>query len=138
MPLGNVLGEFTLKVMSVRHTDIGGGQVRLEVDLVGEGTGQLPGQHVGTLTATVGSDPNRPNPWSYIGTLLATSGAVVRVSGQGIGVRTGEGHKVRDRGAACYATDDPKMAAINNLIAAVEFEADPGTMTIKGTICEWK
>jgi hypothetical protein len=124
--------------MSVRHTDIGGGQVRLEVDTAGEGTGQLPGQHVGTLTVVVGDAPNRPNPWSYLGTLLATSGAVVRVSGQGIGMRTGEGHKIRYRGAACYATDDAKMAALTNIIAGVEFEADPATMTIKGAICEWK
>jgi hypothetical protein len=138
MPLGDVLGEFTLKVMSVRHTDLGGGQVRLEVDLAGEGTGQLPGQHVGTLTATVASNPDRPAPWSYTGTLLATSGAIVRVTGQGIGVRTGEGHKVRDRGAACYATEDPTMAALNTIIAAVEFEADPATMMVKGAICEWK
>jgi hypothetical protein len=70
--------------------------------------------------------------------LLATSGAVVRVSGQGIGMRTGEGHKIRYRGAACYATDDAKMAALTNIIAGVEFEADPATMTIKGAICEWK
>jgi hypothetical protein len=138
MPLGNVLGEFTVKAMSVRHSDMGGGQVRVEIDLAGEGTGQLPGQHVGTLTLIVGSDPNRPNPWSYTGTLLATSGAVVRVSGQGIGMRTGEGHKARGRGAVCYATDDPKMAALNNVIAAVEFEADPATMTLKGATCEWK
>ncbi|MBI3302669.1 MAG: hypothetical protein HYZ72_11445 [Deltaproteobacteria bacterium] len=138
MPLGNVLGEFTLKVMSVRQSDIGGGQVRIEVDLAGEGTGQLPGQNIGTLAVVVGGDTNRPNPYTYTGTLLAASGAVVRVSSWGIGVRTGEGHKIRYRGAVCYATDDPKLAAFNNVIAATEAEADPATMTLKGANCEWK
>jgi hypothetical protein len=138
MPLGNVLGEFILKAMSVRQSEIGGGQVRLEVDLAGEGTGQLPGQNIGTLTVTVGSDPTRPNPWAYTGTLLATSGAVVRVSGWGVGIRTGEGHKARYRGAVCYSTTDPQLAAFNGMIAAVESEADPATLTMKGATCEWK
>ena len=138
MPLGNVLGEFTLKVMSVRHSDIGGGQVRIEVDLAGEGTGQILGQHIGTLAVVVGGDSSRPNPYTYIGTVLAASGAVVHVSSCGIGMRTGEGHKIRYRGATCYTTDDPSLAAGNNAIAAAEFEADPATMTLKGAVCEWK
>jgi hypothetical protein len=138
MPLGNVIGEFTLKAMSVRQADIGGGQVRLEVDLAGEGGGQMPGQNIGTLTVTVGSDLTRPNPWTYTGSLLAASGVVVRVSGQGMGVRTGQGHKVRYRGTGRYVADDPKLAAFNGMITAVEFEADPATMTIKGVSCEWK
>lgn len=65
-------------------------------------------------------------------------GAVVQVSGRGVGIRTGEGHKVRYRGAGCFATDDPKLAAFNGLLAAAEFEIDPATMTIKGTAYEWK
>jgi hypothetical protein len=138
MPLGNVLGEFTLKYMSVRQTDIGGGQTRLEIDVTGEGTGQLPGQNFGTLTITMGGDANRPNPYSYTGALLTASGAVVRISSWGLRVRTGQGHKARWRGAACYATDDPSLAAFNNMIAAVESESDPATMTIKGATCEWK
>jgi hypothetical protein len=138
MPLGDIVAEFTLKAMSIRHSDLGGGQVRIEVDLAGEGTGQIPGQNIGTLSVVVGGSPDRPNPWTYTGTLLATSGSVVRVSGQGAGMRTGQGHKIRYRGVGCYSTDDPKLAAVNNLIAAVEFEADPATMTLKGASCEWK
>jgi hypothetical protein len=138
MPLGNVLGEFVLKAMSVRHTEIGGGQVRIDIDLAGEGTGQVAGQNIGTLAVVVGSSSTLPAPWTYTGTLLAASGAVVRVTGQGAGVRTGEGHKVRYRGVGCYTSDDTKLSAFNNLIAAVEFEADPATMTIKGASCEWK
>src|SRR5712692_5459466 len=74
MPFGNVLGEVTLKVMSVRHTDIGGGQVRLEVDLVGEGTGQLPGQHVGSLpTVAVNVPTCCPGSWTVPSPTRSTS-----------------------------------------------------------------
>ena len=69
---------------------------------------------------------------------LAASGAVVQVSGRGVGIRTGEGHKVRYRGAGCFATTDPQLAAFNGLLSAAEFEIDPATMTIKGTAYEWK
>jgi hypothetical protein len=138
MSLGTVLGEFQAKATTIRQTDMGGGQVRFEIDLAGESSGRVPGQNIGTMTVTAGSDPTRPSPWSYTGTLLAQSGAVVRVSGWGVGMRTGQGHKVRYRGAVCYATDDPKLAEFNGMIAAVESEADPATMLLTGTTHEWK
>lgn len=139
MPFGNSLGEYLFKVMSVRQSDLGGGQRRIEIDYGGEVTGEAPGSHYGTLTLVVATDdPTRPNPWTYTGTTLAASGAVVGVSGSGIGQRTGEGHKIRFRGVAQYSTTDPKLAMLNNLIAAVESEADPATNTLKGVACEWK
>jgi len=138
MSLGTVLSEFQSKATTVRQTDIGGGQVRVEIDLAGESSGRVPGQNIGTMTITAGSDATRPNPWSYTGTLLAKSGAVVRISGWGVGMRTGQGHQGRYRGAVCYSTDDPKLAEFNGMIAAVEFETDPATMLLKGIIYEWK
>jgi len=53
-------------------------------------------------------------------------------------MRTGEGNKSRFRGAMSYATDNPQLAAFDTLIAAMEFEADPVTQTIKGAVYEWK
>ena len=139
MPFGNSLGEFVLKVLSVRQSDLGGNQRRIEGDYGGEVTGQAPGNHYGTLTVVGGTDdPTRPNPWTYTGTTLATSCAVVAVSGSGIGRRTGEGHKVRLRGVARYSTADPKLSMLNHVIAAVEADLDPATMTLKGSACEWK
>jgi hypothetical protein len=138
MALGKVLGEFVLKAMSVRQTDTGGDRRHLEIDLAGEGSGELPGQNVGTLAVETSGDPSRPNSWTYTGVLLAKSGAVVQVSGRGISIRTGEAHKARYRGAVCYHTDDPKLASFNHVIAAVEAETDPATMTLKGASCEWK
>jgi hypothetical protein len=137
MPLAEGLGEFVLKVMSVRQTDIGGGQIKLEVDLAGEVKGEISGQSFGTLTV-ITSDPNRPAPWTYVGSTLTTSGSIVRVSGQGLSIRTGEGHKVRYRGTGSNMTDDSKLSAMNNVLFAVEAEADPATLTLKGATCVWK
>jgi len=136
MPLGNVLGEFAGKATSVRITDLGGGQRRLEIDSTGEAKGQVPGQIFSTMT--VEGVPGHPVTYSIAGALLATSGAVVQFSGRGVGIRTGEGHKVRYRGAACYSTADPNLASFNSLLGGVEFEIDPATMSIKGAVCEWK
>jgi hypothetical protein len=136
MPLGNVLGEVTAKVTSVRISELGGGQRRIEIDSVGEVKGQVPGQ--GFATMVIEGVPGQAVTYTSTGTILAASGAVVRVSGRGVGIRTGEGHKARYRGASCFATDDPKLASLNGLLAAAEFEVDPTTMTIKGVACEWK
>src|SRR5262249_53098324 len=131
------LGEFTAKIMSIRQTDLEGGQVRIELDTVGEGTGQGLGQVISTMVMTAGA-PGRPSPFTGTGTLLAASGAVVRWSSCGVGRRTGEGHKVRSRGVGSYATDDPNLAAFNRIIAAGEFEVDPVAMTVKGAVWEWE
>jgi len=136
MPFGNVLGEVTAKITSVRISELGGGQRRLEIDSTGEVKGQVPGQAFATMI--VEGVPGHAVTWTSTGTILAASGAVVRTSGRGVGIRTGEGHKVRYRGGACFATDDPKLAAFNGILAAVEFEIDPATMTSKGTAYEWK
>ena len=136
MPFGNVLGEYTYHAMAVKQTDQGGGRVRIEVDLSGESTGQEPGKLLCTMVIE-GSGPGRPATYSVSGTLFGVSGAVVRFSSCGMGIRTGEGHKARYRGTVSYATDDPKLAAFNTLIAATEFEADPVTLTVKGVVCEW-
>ena len=136
MPLGNVLGEVVAKVTSVRISDLGGGQRRLEIDSTGEVKGQVPGQ--GFATMIVEGITGQTVTYTTTATVLAASGAVVRMSGRGVGIRTGEGHKMRYRGAACYSTDDPKLAALNGLLGAAEFELDPATMTINGTAYEWK
>jgi hypothetical protein len=137
MPLADIIGQATLKATSVKPTDLGGGQVHLEVTYAGEVTGEVPGQHFGTLTVTINAI-DRPNPWSYIGATLTTSGSVVRITGQGLSIRTGEGHKVRYRGTLCSLTDDPKLASFNNVISAVEAEADPVTQVLNSTTCVWK
>ncbi len=137
MALGKVLGEFVLKAMSVRQSNTGGDSRRIEIDFAGESSGEVPGQNIGTMAVETAGDPTRPSSWTYTGVLLAKSGAVVQISGNGIGVRTGNGHKVRYRGVARYHTDDSKLAPFNHVIAAVESEADPATMTLKGATCEW-
>ncbi len=139
MPLGRVLGEYVLKATSSKIEELDGGQVRVEVNYAGEGTGEVPGQNIGTLSFIAeGGDPNLPGEWKYIGVLLTTSGSLVKVSGSGVRIRTGDGHKARYRGTVRYSTTDPKLSEFNKIIAAVEAEADPVTMTLKGANCEWK
>jgi hypothetical protein len=48
MPLGNVLGEFSAKITSLKQTELSGGQIKIEMNTVGEGTGQLT-SHAGTV-----------------------------------------------------------------------------------------
>jgi hypothetical protein len=136
MPLGNVIGEFTGKIMSVRQTELGGGQLRVELDTAGEASGQVQGQFFSTMV--IEGMVGQAVTYTTTGTLLAASGAVVRVAGRGVGIRTGQGHKGRYRGAGCASTDDPKLAALTTMLTAAEFEIDPATMTIKGAVCEWK
>jgi hypothetical protein len=38
----------------------------------------------------------------------------------------------------CFTTDDATLAALNGVLAAVEFEVDPATMSAAGTAYEWK
>jgi hypothetical protein len=138
MPFGNTLGEFSLKAMSVKQIDLGRGQLRIEIDYKGEVAGEGGGSHYGTLSLVGTDDPDRPMPWSYVGTTLATTGTAIGVTGSGMAQRTGQGQKMRLRGVARQLTTDAKLAMLNNLIAATESELDPATDTLKGVACEWK
>jgi hypothetical protein len=139
MPFGNTLGEFSLKAMSVKQIDLGGGQRRTEIDYKGEVTGEGSGSHYGTLSLVSGeANPDLPMPWSYVGTTLTTTGAIIGVTASGMAQRTGQGQKLRFRGVLRNSTNDPKLAMLNNLIVATESELDSATDTVKGVSCEWK
>lgn len=133
MPLGNVLGEFSTKIMSLKQTDIGPGQRRVEIDVAGESTGQASGQNIGSLVAEVTS--GRPSPFTVTGTVLTESGAA-EYNAYGVGVQVGQ--KVQLRGAVRFASGDPNLAALNGAVGAVEAEIDFPAMTMNGTVCEWK
>jgi len=132
MPLGNLLGEFSAKITSLKQTELSGGQIKIEINTVGEGTGQVPGRTMATLEAEV--TPGKPSPFHVTGVVIPTSGAPTRFSAWGIGVGGAQSHQVRLRGAIRYLGDDPKTAT---LIGAIEAEIDLKEMTIKGAVCEW-
>jgi hypothetical protein len=137
MPLGDVVAEFVLKATSVRTVPLNGDQVRIEVDLAGDVKGLFPGRHFGTLISYP-IEAARPYAWSYSGRTLGDSGAVVRVTGDGTAVHTGEGHKIRFRGAERLQTNDPALAELNGVIVALEAEADPLTVTLAGAAYMWR
>jgi hypothetical protein len=132
MPLGNVLGEFSAKITSLKQTELSGGQLQIEMNTVGEGTGQVPGRTMATMEAEV--TPGKPSPFQVTGVVMPAAGAPTRFSAWGIGVGGAQSHQVRLRGAIRYLGDDPKTAT---LIGAVEAEIDLKEMTIKGAVCEW-
>ncbi len=132
MPLGNVMGEFTVNITSLKQTELGGGQIRIEIDAAGEATGQISGQNIASFVAEV--TQGQPNPFSVTGFVMPASGPPTRYSAWGIGVLGEESHKVRLRGAVRYLGDDPNTATF---IGAVEAEIDLKEMTMKGAVCEW-
>ena len=140
MPFGKSMGPSQGKLMAVRQSDLGGGQIRFELDYAGETTGEAAGNLYGTyaMIANENDDPARPMPYTYTGTILLTSGGILGVSGSGMAVRTGKGHSLRLRGILRSSPNkDPKLAEFNNLIVAVELEADATTNTMKGEGCVW-
>jgi transposase len=40
MPLGNELGKFSVNITSLKQTELSGGQIKVEMDTVGEASGQ--------------------------------------------------------------------------------------------------
>lgn len=136
MPLGEVIGAFTLKATSVKIHPATGDRTKFEVNFMGEVTGRLAGQGFGTYTFK--GVAGGAGTWLYAGSILTTTGATIVVSGQGIAVPAGVGHRSRIRGTASYSSSSPDLASLNGLIGAVEGEGDPATLTLKGAVCEWK
>jgi hypothetical protein len=137
MSLGNSVGAIAGKVVSIRQSDLGGGQIRFESDIVAEGTGTAPGKHYGTLSAVVGSDGfTKPVPFSYTGSSATPSGATLSIFESGFTQQIG--NKMRYRGVARFSTTDPKLSAVNSLIVAAETEIDMETLEVKGEGYEWK
>ena len=132
MPLGKVLGEFSANITSLTQTELSGGQIKIELNTVGEGTGEVPGRTMATQVAEV--TPGKPSPFHVTGVVMPASGAPTRFSAWGLGVGGAASHQVRLRGVIRYLGDDPKTAT---LIGAVEAELDLKAMTFKGAVCEW-
>ena len=51
MPLGKVLGEFSANITSLTQTELSGGHIKIELNTVGEGTGEVPGRTMATQVA---------------------------------------------------------------------------------------
>ena len=93
MPLGTNLGEFIGKVTSVGITGLDGGDQCIESDFTGEAKGQVPGQIFGTMI--IEGTAGHSVAYKVTGAILASSGAVIRYSGRGVGLRSGTRGTVR-------------------------------------------
>jgi hypothetical protein len=136
MPLGEIVGEFTLKVTSVNYSPAGGEMTKAEVNVAAEISGRLSGRGFGTLT--IEGVPGLTRRWAYAGATFTSAGARIEISGQGVLVPTGTGPRGRARGTATYRSTAPELSWLNGFVGAVEFEADPTAEVIKGAVCEWK
>jgi hypothetical protein len=127
MPLGNSLGGSCFKVLSVRESDLGENQRRIEGDYGGEVTGQPLRHSHGGLGPMIRLDP-------ILGpTLVQRSQLRVRLllsQDRASASGPARGNKVRLRGVARYSTADPKPSMLNHVLAA-EADLDSATMTLK-------
>ena len=93
MSLDTVLGEFVDKVSSVKVRDLGDGQRCIEIDPTGEAKGQGLDQIFGTVS--IEGMAGRSVTYKVTGTILASSGVVIRYSGRGVGTLSGTRRTVR-------------------------------------------
>jgi hypothetical protein len=114
--------------------------VRVEADYTGEVGGEAPGKHYGTYTLVVeNGNVASPIPHTYIGATLLTSGGSLGVTGSGFAQGRARVTSCAFAGVMRYSpTTDPKLAALDNVIMAIEAELDPATDTMKGQGWEWK
>ena len=136
MPLGEVVGEFTLKVTSVNYSPVGGEATKAEVNVSAEISGRISGRGFGTLI--IEGVPGTTRRWSYAGANFTAAGARIEISGQGVVAPAGTGPQGRGRGTATYRSAAPELSWLNGFVGAVEFTADPTAEMIKGAVCEWK
>src|SRR5712692_30032 len=100
MPLGEIVGEFTLKVTSVNYSPAGGEMTKAEVNVTAEISGRISGRGFGTLT--IEGVPGTTRRWSYAGANFTPTGARIEINGQGVLAPTGAGPRGRGRGTATY------------------------------------
>src|SRR5262245_10861045 len=95
MPLGEIVGEFTLKVTSVNYSSAGGEMTKAEVNVAAEISGRISGRGFGTLT--IEGVPGTTRRWSYVGANFTPAGGRIEISGQGGRVSSGAGPQGRGR-----------------------------------------
>lgn len=131
--LGDQIGESTGKriVRRVLSSD----PVTVEVSF--EDSGHM----LGVATSGFGTYQSKIQPDGSLygdgeGLMMTPDGEAITWKGSGVG-KFGAGGAVSYRGMLFYRTDSPKLARLNNMCAAFEYEADAsGNTTSK--VWEWK
>ena len=125
MAQGKQLGEFKLTSTSTTFTPGPGAAITVQVNFEGPVTGEMAGQHRGTLVA-VGVPGAKSGTYTYCGITLQGNGEVIGLSSQGTVENIGN-HKRRLRGVNHFS---------NGLIATVEAEGDLMARTLTGKLYE--
>jgi hypothetical protein len=140
MASGEIISEWKgrLNSLIVRPFDCSD-SVKYEMSWLGEVSGRLTGQDIGTDYLSMASDGTGTS--DYYGVLTTPQGEVVMVEGHGTIVPAEQG-RVRSRFAIKFRTAASRLAWLTNTIAAFESETEfSGDLTSKvfsGRYIEWK
>lgn len=138
--MSEVIGEWKGKLNSIKVCpfESAGSGVKYEMSWIGEVTGRLSGQEIGTDYLAVAPDGNGVT--AYYGVVTTSTGETVLVEGHGTTTPTEQG-QIRGRIAIRFKTSSSRLAWLNNTSAAFEIEADwsgdLSTRVFSGRYVEW-
>jgi hypothetical protein len=141
MAMGEIIGEWKGKLNSlkVHPFESSGSGVKYEMTWLGEVSGRLSGQEIGTDYLSVAADGTGIS--DYYGVVTTSAGETVLVEGHGTTMPTEQG-RVRARFAIRFRTSSSRLAWLTNMSAAFESDADwSGDLLTKvffGKYVEWK
>jgi len=122
MGTGEIISEWKGKVNSIKVLPFdGGNSVKYEMTWIGEVTGRLSGQEIGTDYLSLAPDGTGVS--DYYGVVTTAAGETVLVEGHGTTTPTAQG-LVRARFAIRFRTTSKPLAWLTNTSAAFESEAD--------------
>lgn len=137
----DVIGEWKGKLNSIKvcpfESNTSG--IKYEMTWIGEVSGRLSGQEIGTDYLSVA--PDGTGITAYYGVVTTSTGETVLVEGHGTTTPTERG-RIRARISLRLRTFSSRLAWLNNTSAAFESEADwsgdLSTKVFSGRYVEWK
>jgi hypothetical protein len=141
MPTGEVIAEWKGKLNSLKVLpfEAAGAIVRYEMTWLGEISGRLSGNEIGTDYISISPDGSGIS--DYFGVLTTSQGEIVLVEGHGTPIPAEQG-LVRARFGIKFRTVAPRLAWLTKMGAAFESEGDwSGDLSAKvfsGRYLEWK
>jgi len=139
--MSDAIGEWHGKLNSIKVCPFESANltVKYEMSWIGEVSGRLSGQEIGTDYLSVAADG--AGVTAYYGAVTTSTGETVLVEGHGT-TTPSEGGQIRARIAIRFRTSSSRLAWLNETSAAFESEADwsgdLSTRVFSGRYVEWK